>query len=131
MTKYKIMAEYTDEEGKNFKYRKIGVADTMEEALEIGKAIQPNMIITGNFRIVGVCLDTLDEETTYEGLSDIAVEQKIRMYEEDVKFYEKEFAEVSKRKPTKSQAELLETYGRYIARAKRKIGELKNGTYHD
>lgn len=131
MTKYKIMAEYTDEEGKNFKYRKIGVADTMEEALEIGKAIQPNMIITGNFRIVGVCLDTLDEETTYEGLSDIAVEQKIHMYEEDVKFYEKEIAEVSKRKPTKSQAELLDTYTRYLTRAKRKIEELKNGTYHD
>lgn len=131
MTKYKIMAEYTDEEGKNFKYRKIGVADTMEEALEIGKAIQPNMIITGNFRIVGVCLDTLDEETTYEGLSDIAVEQKIRMYEEDVKFYEKEITEVSKRKPTKAQAELLDTYTRYLTRAKRKIEELKNGTYHD
>jgi uncharacterized protein with GYD domain len=131
MTKYKIMAEYTDQEGKNFKYRKIGVADTMEEALEIGKAIQPNMIITGNFRIVGVCLDTLDEETTYEGLSDTATEQKIRMYEEDIKFYEKEIAEVSKRKPTKSQAELLDTYTRYLTRAKRKIEELKNGTYHD
>lgn len=125
MTKYKIMAEYTDVEGKNFTFRKIGVADTIEEAIKTGKAIQPNMAITGSFRIIGVCLDTLDEETVYEGLSDTATQQKIKMYEEDIKFYEEEFAEVSKRKPTKSQAELLDTYERYIARAKRKIEELK------
>ena len=136
MTKYKIMAEYTDEEGRNFKYRKIGVADTMEEALEIGKAIQPNMIITGNFRIVGVCLDTLDEETTYEGLSDTATKQKIKMYEEDIKFYERELVKVANRKVStdkgrRLQEEDLETYTRYMARAKKKVEELKNGTYHD
>lgn len=130
MTKYKIMAEYTDEEGKNFKYRKIGVADTMEEALEIGKAIQPNMIITGNFRIIGVCLDTLDEETIYEGLSDTATQQKIKMYEEDIKFYEKELTKIANRKVStekgkKFQAEDLETYTRYLTRARKKVEELK------
>ena len=136
MTKYKIMVEYTDEEGRNFKYRKIGVANTMEEALKTGKAIQPNMIITGNFRIVGVCLDTLDEEITYEGLSDTATKQKIAMYEEDIKFYEKELAKVTNRKVStdkgkRLQEEDLETYTRYLARAKRKVEELKNGTYNN
>lgn len=73
MMKYKIIAEYAGEEDRSFEYRKIiGVANTMEEALEIGKAIQPSMTLTGNFRIVGVCLDTLDEEIAHEGLSDTA-----------------------------------------------------------
>lgn len=136
MTKYKIMAEYTDEEGRNFKYRKIGVADTMEEALEIGKTIEPNMIITGNFRIVGVNLDTLDEEITHEGLSDTAREQKIAMYKEDIKFYKEELLKITRRKVNTDkgkqlQKEDINTYTIYWIRAEKKIKELENGTYNN